>query len=78
MIRYSIEVTDTFGGESNYAWVRRYTLEVPEKTSKLALMRRVKRLIGWNGARCNVSEYGDMLDIRPRDACMVCFVTCDC
>lgn len=25
MNQYQIEVTDTFGGEANYSWVRRYT-----------------------------------------------------
>lgn len=25
MSKFKIEVTDTFGGEANYSWVRRYT-----------------------------------------------------
>ena len=73
-ITLNIEVTDTYAGESNYSWVERYTLEYPKGISKLALMRRIKRLIGWNGTRCNVTDYGEMLDIRPRNACLVCFV----
>jgi len=29
MEKYNIELTDTFGGEANYSWVRRYSLLVP-------------------------------------------------
>lgn len=70
-----VEVTDTFGGESNYSWVRRYELRYPEGLHKQELMRRIKALIGWTGMRCEVSNYGDMIDIRPRGLCQVCFVT---
>ena len=72
---YYIEVTDTFGGEANYSWVRRETLDAPAELSRRALVRRAKALSGWTGERCDVTYYGDMLDIRPRGACMVCFVT---
>ena len=30
--KYSVEYTDTFGGEANYSWVKRETIEVPEMT----------------------------------------------
>ena len=26
-MKYYIEVTDTFGGEANYCWVKRFTVE---------------------------------------------------
>jgi hypothetical protein len=29
---YSVEYTDTFGGEANYSWVRRATVQMPELT----------------------------------------------
>ena len=32
MNRYSVEYTDTFGGEANYSWVRRATVTMPELT----------------------------------------------
>lgn len=72
---YNIEVTDTFGGEANYAWGYQRVLDAPATLSQRALVRRVKALIGWTGARCDVTDYGDMLDIRPRGTCIVCFVT---
>lgn len=71
------EVTDTFSGEVNYSWVKRGKIETKpgEEFSDLAAVRRVKRAIGWNGVRCRVSSYGDMLEIRPFGMCQVCFVT---
>lgn len=71
------EVTDTFGGEANYSWVKRGKIETKpgEEFSDLAAVRRVKRAIGWNGIRCAVSSYGDMIEIRPYGMCQVCFIT---
>lgn len=55
MNKYFIEQTDTFGGEANYSWVRRYI--VLAKTERGA-MRKVAT--GWkkdyNG--CYLSESG--------------------
>jgi hypothetical protein len=76
MSTYDVEVTDTFGGEANYGWVRRYTLTVPAGTKPATFMRKVKALIGWTGMRCNVSDFGNgSLDIRPRGVCQVCFTS---
>lgn len=46
MATITIEHTDTFGGEANYCWVRRETVEEPEGKpfSKLALVRKPKSL----------------------------------
>ena len=74
-MKVNIEITDTFGGEANYAWVRRYAVEVPTALSKYALMRRVKRIIGWSGRRCQTTDFGDMIEIRPYGACVVAFAT---
>jgi hypothetical protein len=32
MHTYSVEYTDTFGGEANYSWVKRAVISVPELT----------------------------------------------
>ncbi len=70
-----IELTDTFGGEANYSWVRRIELEV-RKDTRLAIVRAVKNCLGWQGVRCQVSDFGDMIEIRPASMCQVCFVDC--
>ena len=73
-MNYQIEITDTFGGEANYSWVRRHTLEVPEKITYLALVRRAKRKAEWSGLRCKVSKYGETIEIRPCGVCCVLFI----
>ena len=88
---YQIEITDTFGGQANYSWVKRDTIIMPELTHsgydgaqgfseaskrlRRQLVRKAKAIAGWTGARCETVNYGDMIEIRPRGACMVAFVT---
>ena len=74
-MKLNIEVTDTFGHEANYSWVKRHELEVPECLSNYSVVRRVKALIGWNGRRCTTTDHGDMIELRPMGACLVCFIT---
>ena len=71
------EMTDTFGGESNYSWVRRGTIDTKEGEdfSDLAAIRRVKKAIGWNGLKCRVDNYGDDIALYPVGMCQVCFIT---
>jgi len=71
----NIEITDTFGGESNYSWVKRYELDPIEGQSDLALIRRIKKVIGWTGAKCKKNVFGDMIELRPVGICIVCFIT---
>ena len=70
------EVTDTYGGESNYSWVKRGTVECKqgEDYSNLAAVRRVKKAIGWSGVRCRVENYGDHIALWPVGICQVCFI----
>ena len=70
-----IEVTDTFGYEANYSWVRRYEEDMPDLLSRYAVARRVKKIVGWTGKRCVTFDHGDMLELRPHGECVVCFVT---
>ena len=74
MIRWNYEVTDTFGGEANYCWVDRGSVEIPSD-SRRSLVRAMKRIAGWTGIPCRVSDFGDMVEIRPRGICQVAFLT---
>jgi hypothetical protein len=74
-MQVKVEVTDTFGGEANYSWVRRFSLEVPESISNYSVVRRAKKEIEWNGKRCCVVDYGDMIELRPYGECQVAFIT---
>jgi hypothetical protein len=88
---YDVEYTDTFGGEANYAWVRRHVVSVPELThygydgssnyraaNKIAereLMRRAKAAVGLTGVRGVKSSFGDGIEFRPYGMATVMFVT---
>ena len=73
---YNIEVTDTFGGEANYTWVKRDTTTAATRRGKIAA---AKKLAGWDGwCRVNVTDYGGTMEIRPTASsgiCQVAFVT---
>jgi hypothetical protein len=61
-----ITVTDTFGGEPNFGWVRRKLITFPDNLSNLALIRRAKKAININGVPCNTWNCGDSIEITPR------------
>lgn len=59
----NIEITDTFGGEANYAWVFRGKTKA---RSRRGIINAVKEMAGWKGwCRVRVEYYGDMYVIRP-------------
>lgn len=75
MIKYTVEYTDTFGGEANYAWVKRDTFLVSPKEPLAFVKGFAKQLMGLRGTRGVWEDYGDMLKFTPRGSCTVLFVT---
>jgi hypothetical protein len=77
MTRYQVEVTDTFGGEANYAWMRRYvidgSMDVGSKADR-KLIRDAKKAAGWTGLRCRTANHGDMIEIRPIGSQAPCWI----
>jgi len=74
-MKYDLEYTDTLGGEANYSWVRRATIDTPSDISDLALVRRAKRALGLSGVACKRDSLGDMMTIRPYGTCTIAFIT---
>jgi hypothetical protein len=74
-LRFSAELTDTFGGEANYSWVRREELELPVGSSDLSIVRAAKRALGLSGVRCARSEMGEAIELRPYGLCQVAFIS---
>lgn len=72
---WNIEHTDTFGGEANYCWVNRSTIELPDTYKQSWIVRKVKEQVGWTGIRCSVSDWGSYLEIKPQGMCQVVFAT---
>lgn len=70
-----IEITDTYGGDANYSWVRRSKIEGMEGKSDLAIVKAVKKQIGWSGIRCRVERYGDLIRLSPFRDAVTCFIT---
>ena len=72
-MKYSVEITDTFGGQANYSYVEREQLEINESYSQPWIVRQLKAHAGWTGLRCSVCHYGDLIEIRPANQCVVLF-----
>ena len=91
MLTFEYEYTDTFAGEANYCWVKRGKVSVPElthygydcshgyaranKTAMRELVRRVKYELGLTGVPCTRHNFGDTLELRPREMGTVLFIT---
>jgi hypothetical protein len=69
--QWSFELTDTFGGEANYAWVRRGTIKASTPSGAI---RAAKRALGIT-CRHTADIYSDLLSLRFGSACIVLFLT---
>jgi|688.fasta_scaffold1012943_2 hypothetical protein len=74
-MKYNIELTDTFGGQASYAWVKRATVDHPPTKSIMALRRAAKKAMDLQGVRGTWYDIGDTMEFRPMGAHMVLFVT---
>lgn len=70
MVKFNIEITDTFGGEANYSWVRRYTCEAKSFLGAINKLAREYRA-GW---RKNW-DCGDEARYDLSGACICCFIS---
>ena len=68
MNKYFIEITDTFGGEANYSWVRRYFVTANNERGAVNKIAR-KLGAGWR------NEYsGELSRYSLSGACICMFV----
>jgi hypothetical protein len=73
-MKIKCELTDTFGGEANYAWVRRAEIDLPDNASDLLIMRRCKSALGLANVRCKKSDIGEVVELRPVGSCTIAFI----
>ena len=70
---YRVEYTDTFGGEANYSWVTRATINASTLNSAI---RQAKKFVGLTNHRCRrvcaASDFGAAL--KPANSCTILFV----
>lgn len=75
MHTFDCEITDTFGGQANYSWVRRATFELPDNCSDRSVVIAAKAALGITGVPCRTFRYGDSWELRVRGACEVAFIS---
>jgi hypothetical protein len=69
---YDYEYTDTYGGETNYCWVKKG--KVNADNLKLAL-RYARNELGMRGVRGKITgEFGDEIWWTPNNCCTVLMV----
>lgn len=67
------EMTDTFGGEPNYTWVKRI-LNITAKTER-EIIRKVKSKFGLTGVKCKkIDECGNTITLKPQNMNIVVFI----
>ena len=71
---FDCEITDTFGGEANYSWVRRETITLPDSASDRTIVRRAKAALGLTGCRCRTFSMGEGWELRPIGLLQVVFI----
>lgn len=74
-MKVRFELTDTFGGEANYSWVRREELKLPDGTGEALVNQLAREWAGWRGRRTTTELSNDTTIIRPRGLLQVLFVT---
>ena len=67
---YFVEVTDTYGGESNYAWVHRFKVSA---TTERGAMRKIANRFGY-GSISKDYDTGDMQRWAWKNACICAFI----
>lgn len=60
---YYVEMTDTFGGEPNYCWIRRAVVQANSTREALKLARREFGYLAKHGRI--TSDYGDEIHWKP-------------
>lgn len=74
MVKFTVEYTDTFGGEANYCWVKRSEFTLDGASSRMVIIRKAKALMGLSGVKGRLDDYGDSYAFRPYRSATVMFV----
>ena len=71
---WQVELTDTFGRQPNYSWVKRETLELSASASERQVILAAKLALGLTGQRCRRFNYSCGFELRPVGSCSVAFI----
>lgn len=77
MLTYNANLTDTFGGERNYSWLRTATVEVEPTTDNRALLRKALEALNTDADLENweILDIPDGIEAFHRDDCVAVDVT---
>jgi len=75
LVVFEFEMTDTFGGQPNYSWVNRYSIQLPSDFADRDLKNFAKELFGLTGVRGEWDGYSDELEFRPHAEPIIVFVS---
>lgn len=68
---YYVEFTDTFAGEANYCWVRRYKVKANTVTGAI---RKAAKDMGYSGSMRKAWDSGEQTRYNVRGAAICAFV----
>lgn len=71
-MKYKVEMTDTFGGEANYSWVKRAEFECDDEKK---LVHEAKATLEIVGLKCYKEVTGEMITLRPSGLNQIIFIT---
>ena len=69
----NVEMTDTFGGEANYCWVKRASFPCDGLTDRQIVLR-AKAAMGYSGYRADNQNYGYEMRLDFRGMNQVIFI----
>jgi hypothetical protein len=75
MCKYLVEMTDTFGGDANYSWLHSAVIDAPTDASSTMLVRRAKKALGVTQPHKPIDDWGDMIRLDLRHACVCIFIS---
>lgn len=69
---YTLEMTDTFGGETNYSWVKRVeNFELPENCTNRMKLKLIRETLGLQGEKLRKTiDCGDFEAWDIQGACV--------
>ena len=77
LLAWDCELTDCFGGQASYSWVRRETVNLPTHATDRTIVRAGKAALGLTGVRCRTSHLGgyEGWELRPYGTATVAFIS---
>lgn len=73
-MKWSYQLTDTYGSEANYNWIKEGFVFA---NSPLSAVRKVKKELELTGVECKREDCGDMIVLRPYNENIILFIEQD-